>query len=81
VAQNTSFFNLGNVALEDVQVGAADGGGINASNHISGFKDGRIRNFLPRPLACAVVNNCLHNDSFVEFYGGGAAVIMSSPLL
>ena len=63
MAQDAPFFNLGNVTLEDVQVGAADGGGINASNDVGGFKDGGVWNFFPSSLAWTVVNNCLHGDS------------------
>ena len=50
----------GHITLEDVQVGAADRGGVHRHDHIGRVDDPRIRHLLPRLSARSVVDESLH---------------------
>ena len=59
--------HLGAVALQDVQVSTANGGGVDTGDNVRGLKNGGVRDFLPGALLIGtVVHICLHGDSFVE---------------
>src|SRR5690606_27185415 len=60
VTQYAPGLDGGDVAVEDVQVGAADGDAVDADDGIVGVRDRGIRNVLPRPATRAVVNERLH---------------------
>ena len=67
VAQDASVVHLGAVALQDVQVSTANGGGVDTGDNVRGLKNGGVRDFLPGALLIGtVVHICLHGDSFVE---------------
>jgi hypothetical protein len=51
---------LGHVALEDVQVGAADRRGIDAHDRVGGVEDRWIIDGVPAALPGAVIHESLH---------------------
>ena len=59
VPEDPAVGHRGHVALEDVQVGAADRGG-HRDDHIGRVDDPRIRHLLPRLSARSVVDESLH---------------------
>lgn len=61
VPQHPAGGHLGHVALDDVQVGPADGDDIDADHRVGGVPDHRIRNVLPRDLPRALEYECLHD--------------------
>ena len=50
----------GDVTLQDVQVGAADGDRIDSDDGVGVVDDDRLRDFFPRLLAGTVVHDCAH---------------------
>jgi hypothetical protein len=60
VAENPSVRDGWHVALEDVQVRAADGRGVDPDDRIGGVLDGRIGDLFPRLGGGTVVDQCLH---------------------
>lgn len=70
VAEHPARLGGGDVALEDVQVGAADRDAVDADDGVVGALDGRVRDVLPGPAAGTVVDECLHASSPAS---GGAA--------
>ncbi len=42
--------HLGAVALQDVQVSTANGGGVDTGDNVRGLKNGGVRDFLPGAL-------------------------------
>ena len=61
VAEDASLGDGGDVALEDVQVGAADRRGVDPDDHVRRLQDRRVRDLLPRLLAGTVVDERLHD--------------------
>ena len=61
VAQDAADFHLGDVTLENVEVGAADGRGDHLHDHVGRLLDLRIGHFLPGLLARTLVDQCLHD--------------------
>ena len=51
IGTETAVDDSGHVALEDVQVGAADRGGVDLDNDVGGFGRGWIRDSIPGLLA------------------------------
>lgn len=59
VAEDRARRHLGDVALEDVQIGAADRRAADADDRVSRFLDRRVRDEFPRLLARAVIDERL----------------------
>ena len=70
VAEDRARLHLGHVALEDVQVRAADRGRVDADDRVRRLEDGRVGNGFPRPLSRAVIHECFHFDLRVSCLGG-----------
>jgi hypothetical protein len=51
-----------NIALQDVQVGAADRDSIDANDGVRVVADRRLRDLLPRLVAGSVVHNSVHGS-------------------
>ena len=51
------------VAVQDVQVGAADGGGVDLDHGVGRFEQTRVRDLLPRDGVRTVEHERLHGDS------------------
>src|SRR5262249_22356869 len=64
VAENGAGPHLGYVPLEDVQVGAADGGRVDADDGVRRLLDRRVPDRVPRPLTGPVVDERFHSSSF-----------------
>ena len=60
VAEDPTGGDRRDVALEDVQVGAADRGGLGADDDVGRLDDDRVRDVLPSLFAGTVVHECLH---------------------
>ena len=60
VAEDRAGRGLGHVALEDVQVGAADRGGVDAHDRVGRLDQGRVGDRVPTALAGAVIDEGLH---------------------
>src|SRR6185312_9328710 len=60
VAEDPARTHLGHVAGQDVQVGAADRGRVDSNDHVAFVGDLRVGDFLPGPLAGAVVHERSH---------------------
>lgn len=60
VAQDAARFHLRYVALEDVQVGAADGHRVNADDDVRVRFQIWVWHLVPAALAGAVVDECVH---------------------
>ena len=63
VTQDRSSRGLGHVALEDVQVGAADRRGVDPHDDVGRVDDRRVSDRVPAPLTGAVVDESLHGSS------------------
>lgn len=61
VAQDPAVRHLRHVALQDVQVGAADGRGGDLDDRVGGLANPRPRPLLPGPAAGPVVHQRLHD--------------------
>ena len=64
VAEDRPGLHLGDVALEDVQVGSADRRRVDADDRVRRLLDARIRDLVPGALAGAVVDERFHGSSF-----------------
>ncbi len=62
VAQGAPGLDGGHIALEDVQIGAAEGGVGDAHHGIRGMLDARLGFVLPDPLARPVIDECFHGS-------------------
>src|SRR5690606_1688828 len=60
VAQNAARGDRRDVALEDVQIGAADRGRVHPHEGVRGLEDLRIGDRIPRLLARAVIHQRFH---------------------
>jgi predicted flap endonuclease-1-like 5' DNA nuclease len=60
VAEDRPRKRLGHVALEDVQVAAADRGRVDADDRVGRIDDLRVIHGVPAALAGTVVNEGLH---------------------
>ena len=60
VAEDASVGDLGDVALQDVQIGAADRDGVDAHDRVGVVDDHRHRDVLPRLVLRTVIHECLH---------------------
>ena len=60
VAEDRSRLHLGHVALEDVQVGAADSGRVDPDDRVGRLENFRVGNDFPCPLARSVVDEGFH---------------------
>ena len=81
VAEDAPVLHLGAVALEDVQVGTADGGGVHACDDVRGLEDGGVRHFFPSALLVgAVVNIRFHADSSVEVHVRGSDDVITADI-
>ena len=60
VAEDRAGDDLGHVALQDVQVGSADRGGIDAHDDVGWFGDRRVSDALPATLAGTVIDERFH---------------------
>ena len=59
--------HLGHVALEDVQVRAADGDGVDPDDRVGGVLDAGVRDLLPGGLPGAVEDEAFHGASHHPF--------------
>ena len=50
----------GRIAFEDMEVGTADGGGLNVNDGVGLVDDDWIISVFPRTVPRAVVNQCFH---------------------
>ena len=83
VAQDAPVLDCGHVPLENVQVGAADGGGLDLDDDVGGLLDGWIRYFFPRLLARTVVDHRLHDTASVSLgtsFGSTVLQLNASPV-
>src|SRR5581483_12051058 len=69
VAEDRARRHLGDVALEDVQVGAADRRAADADDRVGRRLDRRVRHELPGLLARAVIDERLHRVSLFGWLG------------
>ena len=60
MTEDPSGLDLWYIALEDVQICAADGHRVDADDGIGGFSDRRLGNILPRTLARTEVDQTPH---------------------
>ena len=60
VPENAAIGDGGHIAVENVQVGTADGGGIDPYNDVGWFLDGGIWDVFPGLLAGSVVHQRFH---------------------
>jgi hypothetical protein len=60
VAEDAAVGDGGHVTVQDVQVGAADGGGVDLDYDVGRFPDGCIGDVFPRLLARSVVYEGFH---------------------
>ena len=65
MAEDPARCRVRQVAFEDVQVGAADGGGVDADDRVGLVHDAWIGDVVPALLAGTVVNEGLHDDLLV----------------
>ena len=72
VAEDAAVGHRGDVALEDVQVGAADRDGVDPHDRVGVVDDDRRGDLLPRLLPGAVVHDCAHGSSLVAAPGGAS---------
>ena len=72
VAEDAAVGDRGDVALEDVQVGAADRDGVDPHDGVGVVDDARSRDLLPRLVAGTVVDECAHGSSLVAAPGGAS---------
>src|SRR5439155_1913455 len=56
MAEDRPRLHLGYVALQDVQIGAADRRGVDADDRVRRHLDHRIRNLVPGPLSGTVID-------------------------
>jgi hypothetical protein len=61
VAQDAPVFDFGYIALEDVQIGAADRHRVDADDRVFCVAQCRLGDVAPRVAAKAVVAECLHD--------------------
>jgi hypothetical protein len=59
VAEDASLFHGGDVALEEVQIGSADGGGLDLDDRVGRLMDGRLRDVVPGLVARPVIDEGL----------------------
>jgi hypothetical protein len=57
------------VALEDVEVGSADGRGADLDHDVGGLPDRRVGNGLPRPDTGTSIGECLHDGTSFRLLG------------
>ena len=60
VAEDAAVGHRGHVALEDVQVGAADGGRVDPHDRVGVVDDHRVGDLFPGLLPGSVVDECSH---------------------
>ena len=63
VPENASRRRLGNVALQDVQIGSADRGRIHSRDDVAIVFDLRVRDFAPALAARSLVHECVHRPT------------------
>ena len=63
VAEDAAVDDRGDVALEDVEVGAADGGGVDADDGVGVVDEDGVGDLFPGLLTGSVVHECLHDCS------------------
>ena len=61
MAEDASVGDCREIALEDVEISAADGGGINAHDCVGVIPNPGLVDFFPGLLAGPVVHECLHD--------------------
>ena len=69
VPEDPALGDGGNVALEDVQVGSADGRGVDAHDGVRGVGENGVGNLVPALPARTVVDECLHEGLRMLFAG------------
>src|SRR5215208_380190 len=74
VTEDRTRLHLGDVALEDVEVRAADRGRVDSNHDVGRILDGRLGLLFPAAKPGAVVDERLHDSSFAA--GGLTAVIV-----
>ena len=60
MAKYSSVRDSGKIAFEDMEVGTADGGGLNVNDGVGLVDDDWIISVFPRTVPRAVVNQCFH---------------------
>jgi hypothetical protein len=60
VSEDPTGVHGGDVPVQDVQVGPADRGGVDADDDVGGFLDSRVGHVLPRLASRAVEHERLH---------------------
>src|SRR5690625_7346524 len=60
MTQDATIGDRRDVSFEDMQVVAANSGGVYLHNNVGGIFDLRIRNFFPLLFARTVIDNSLH---------------------
>jgi hypothetical protein len=61
MTEDAALGDRGDIALEDVQVGAADRSGVDPHHHVRRFLDRRVRNLFPCLLPGPVIDQRLHS--------------------
>src|SRR4029077_1651885 len=64
VTEDRARLDLGDVALEDVEVCAADRGRVDADDCVGWILNGRVGLLFPSAKPRPVVDECLHGSSF-----------------
>ena len=60
MAEDPSVGHRGYITLHDVQIRAADGGGVDAHDRVGAINDHRVGHSFPRLLAGTVIHESLH---------------------
>src|ERR1700694_1046558 len=60
MTEDGACLHRGHIALEDMQVGAANGGGVDLDDSVGRRLDGRVGDGVPRALSGTVVYECFH---------------------
>nr|WP_219905418.1 hypothetical protein [Actinopolyspora mortivallis] len=63
MAQYGTGCDIGDIAVDDVQVRSADGRRCHSDDHVGGGQKGRIIDALPGKTCCSVKNQCFHPSS------------------
>ena len=74
VAEDASRRHFGDVALQDVEVGAADRHGVDAHDRVRVGEDPRIGNLFPCLASGTVVHECLHRLLLVDVCAASVTV-------
>src|ERR1700694_2127599 len=80
MAEDRAWLTSRYVALEDVEVGAANRRGVDLHDGVGRYLDGRVRDRVPRSLAGAGINERFHCQYLLDIRMDGIVDSLSSSL-